>query len=67
MDETITVNGVEYKVLRENEKISLYRYNEKYKMWVKIFFGNDKQPENTIKEILSKQYISRNTNLRDAQ
>ncbi|MCX8131109.1 MAG: hypothetical protein N3I35_13550 [Clostridia bacterium] len=62
-DEIIDVCGNKYMLnINENGEISIKRYNEKYKMWVRIIFSKNPgeyDPAGFIKEILIKQYIDR--------
>lgn len=61
MDETVTINGIIYKIERSENEIHLQRYNEKYKMWVNLYFPKDKKiDEDNIIETLSNLYIERN-------
>lgn len=56
--------GDKYELMKnESGEISIRRYNEKYKMWVRVIFSNNpsNDPAEYIKEILSKQYIERFT------
>ena len=64
MDEIIEIFDITYRVKRTDDKITLQRYNEKYKMWVNLHFptGNQaegKKIEEQIIQILSDQYIER--------
>ena len=66
MGETIERNGVMYNMKEESDKIILQRYNEAYKMHVSLHFPKGKQEEKKqieedIIELLSNQYIARNT------
>ena len=68
MDETIEIAGITYKTTRMADKITLQRYNEKHKMWVKLHFptGNRaecKKAEEEIIRILSNLYIEKHANL----
>ena len=65
MGDAIEINGVKYKVKRMADKITLQRYNERYKMWVNLHFPKrneieGKKIEEDILQILSSQYIERN-------
>ena len=66
MNGTIERNGVIYNIKKESDKTILQRYNETYKMQVNLYFPKGKQDEKKrieadILEILSNQYIARNT------
>ena len=66
MDETIELNGVTYNMKEESDKTILQRYNEAHKMHVILHFPKGKQDEKKrieedIIELLSNQYIARNT------
>ncbi|MCL2264008.1 MAG: hypothetical protein FWC08_12395 [Defluviitaleaceae bacterium] len=66
MGETIERNGVIYNMKEESEKIILQRYNEAHKMQVNLHLPKGKQDEKKrieedIIELLSNQYIARNT------
>ena len=65
MSETIEINGATYNIMHTADKITLQRYNEKYKMWVNLHFPKDSETkkekiEENIIQILSNQYIRRN-------
>ena len=64
MEEVIEIKGIKYKIERSEKEISLKRYNEKHKMWVRLLFpkGNQeegKKIEESIVETLSQLYIER--------
>jgi hypothetical protein len=66
MGETIERNGVIYNMKEEPDKIILQRYNDAHKMQVNLHFPKGKQDEKKrieedIIELLSNQYIARNT------
>ena len=65
MNDLIDIRGTKYKIKHETDKIILQRYNEKYKIWVNLYFptGNQaegKKIEEDIIQILSSLYIERN-------
>lgn len=58
--DTVVVNGVTYAIERKENEIHLRRYNEKYKMWVNVFFPADKTlDEHTLIDVLSEIYIKK--------
>ncbi|MDR0936123.1 MAG: hypothetical protein LBM98_05510 [Oscillospiraceae bacterium] len=59
MPNTVTVQGTTYTVEKVNGRLSLLRYNEKYKTWVKLNFTATSEP-NTIRETLISQYLREN-------
>ena len=66
MGETMERNGVIYNMKEEPDKIILQRYNESHKMQVNLHFPKGKHDEKKrieedIIELLSNQYIARNT------
>ena len=66
MSDIIEIKGIEYKAEHTVDTIVLQRYNEKHKIWVNLHFpkGNQaegKKIEEAIIQILSNQYIERNT------
>lgn len=66
MSDTIEINGMKYKTDKASDKITLQRYNEAHKMWVNLHFpkgkhSEKKRIEEDIIQILSNQYIARNT------
>ena len=68
MNESIVINGIQYKAKHSAEKITLQRYNEQHKIWVTLHFptGNQaegKKIEEEIIQILSNIYIERNAKL----
>ena len=60
MEETIKINRHTYKIEQNDSETKLSRYDEKYKMWVNLYFPIGK-PGNSGKiiEVLSKLYIER--------
>ena len=68
MDEIIKISGIEYQAKYSADKITLKRYNEKYKMRVILHFptGNQvegKKIEGEIIQILSDLYIEKHAKL----
>ena len=66
MNEAVEINGIKYKMKQTADIITLQRFNEEHKMWVNLHFpkGNydeGRKIEHEIIQILSNQYIERNT------
>jgi hypothetical protein len=63
----IEFGGDKYNVVTDdNGKISIMRFNTKYKMWVKINFSDnpkDCDVDKYIIDILSKQYVENITQI----
>jgi len=62
--EVINIKGDDYEVINnEDGTISLKRYNHKTKMWVKLNFATEQDPdiEKTLTSILSSIYIKKVT------
>jgi hypothetical protein len=58
----IFINGIKYIVTQNDDgSKKLLRYNEKFRIWVELGFTTESFP-NTIKEVLSKQFIDRAAN-----
>lgn len=65
MCKTVEIRGITYNVNQTADKVTLQRYNEKYKMWINLHFpkGNEdggKRIEEDIIKVLSSQYIQKN-------